>query len=328
MKTLTKLFTELNIYPVLIDIGSSAETPEIWNSIAHHSIYIGFDPDLREIYEPQEGLFYKSLIINKAITSNANSQQILFNLTKFPQCSSVLKPDFKSISNYLFSDYFTVEKEVQVEATNLNAVVEQFSLHKISWIKTDTQGTDLRIFNSLRDELRNQVLALDIEPGIADVYEGEDLFIDIHKHLIKQGFWLSNFNVCGTVRMKKSVLEKLKDLVPELNPEFISNFHKQTPCWCEARYFRTLEWLANGNFSKSDYVMLWAFSLLDNQIGFASEVALEYERIFGKDSVSQILLNEAISRLKTIHHNKKIIRAIFGKLVPTRIKKLVKKVIV
>ena len=46
--------------------------------------------------------------------------------------------------------------------------------------------------------------------------------------------------------------------------------------------------------------MLWALALLDGQVGFAADLTFEYERVFGADQTSQIILNEAASRLKKL----------------------------
>ena len=88
------------------------------------------------------------------------------------------------------------------------AILDRLSLDRIDWFKTDSQGIDLRLFNSLRDEVRSRVLAVDIEPGLISAYLGEDTFVDVHKNLTRSGFWLSNVNVCGTVRMRKSALDE------------------------------------------------------------------------------------------------------------------------
>jgi FkbM family methyltransferase len=166
------LLFKLAIHPVLIDIGASGAPPEIWEKIARYSIYVGFDPDLREIQEVQEGHFYKSIIINEAITDEKENHEVPFYLTRFPHCSSTLKPDVASLSNFLFSDLFIVEKETTVRATTLNSVMNRLSLSYIDWIKIDSQGTDLRIFKSLKEEVCSRVLAVDIEPGLIDAYIG------------------------------------------------------------------------------------------------------------------------------------------------------------
>lgn len=282
------LLSELDLHPVLIDIGASCAPPKIWEEIAQHSIYVGFDPDLRDLHEVPDSHFYKATIVNKAITSDKESDEVLFYFTKSPYCSSTLKPDSKSLSNFLFSDLFIVEREAKVQAATLDSVMERLSLSRIDWFKTDSQGTDLRIFNSLKPKVRSRVLAVDIEPGLIDAYVGEDLFVDAHRDLTQNGFWLSNLNVCGAIRMRRSNLEKMA----KLNEKSVASTVRKSPGWCEARYLRTIEWMDQRDFTNRDYVLLWSFALLDGQYGFAMDLGIGYEQRFGIDKVSQIMQNE------------------------------------
>jgi len=296
------LLSKLDIHPVLIDIGASDAPPKIWERIARHSVYVGFDPDLRDLHEVSDSHFYRATIVNQAITSDKQGDEVLFYFTKSPYCSSTLKPDLNSLSNFIFSDLFVVEREAKVRATSLDAVMDRLSLPCIDWLKTDSQGTDLRIFNSLRAEVRPRVLAIDIEPGLIDAYVSEDLFVDAHRELTQNGFWLSNLNVCGTVRMRRSTLREVMAFNKDISYELVEKTVKKSPGWCEARYFRTIEWLAQGDFTKRDYVLLWTFALLDDQVGFAIDLGIKYERVFGKDDVSLIMKEEPISRIRPDRH--------------------------
>lgn len=85
---ISDLLTDLNINPVLIDIGASAAPPKIWSSLAQHSTYIGFDPDLREIHEELAGAFRRSVIVNEAVTPDKGANELTFYLTASPFCSS------------------------------------------------------------------------------------------------------------------------------------------------------------------------------------------------------------------------------------------------
>ena len=40
---------------------TSAEVPHVWGELAAQSIYVGFDPDLREMRETNGGAFYRGL---------------------------------------------------------------------------------------------------------------------------------------------------------------------------------------------------------------------------------------------------------------------------
>lgn len=297
-KTIENLYKSMSIRPVLLDIGSAGGPPKIWKHIRRYSTYVSFDPDYRETNETSKRFFHKRITVNKAVTSEERSDGVLFYFTKSPYCSSTLKPDAGSLSNYLFSDLFTVEKEGKVPATTLDSVIDNLFLPQIDWLKTDSQGTDLRIFTSMKDRLRFRVLAIDIEPGLINGYIGEDLFVDAHRYLTQNGFWLSDMNVCGTVRMRRSTMHEITGVDKKINYGFIAESAKESPGWCEARYFRTIQWLGEGNFSKREYALLWTFALLDNQFGFAADLGVEYERVFGKDDISRAMKEEPVLLMK------------------------------
>lgn len=327
-----QLLSKLDIHPVLIDIGSSGAPPEIWDRIARHSVYVGFDPDLREMHEVPDGRFRKAITVNEAVMGEQDGESVTFYLTHSPYCSSTLKPDLESLSNFLFSDLFVVEREANVKASTLNSILDRLSLDRVDWFKTDSQGIDLRLFNSLRDEVRSRVLAVDIEPGLISAYLGEDTFVDVHKNLTQSGFWLSNVNVCGTVRMRKSALDEATSLDQRIDRAFVEQNLRKTPGWCEARYLRTIETLPREGVEENrrDYVLLWTFSLIDEQFGFALDVGLEYEKVFGADDVSRAMKTETVSLIKRARPAKPSGPSTLARaksLVPAPAKRLIKKII-
>jgi hypothetical protein len=281
--------TTLNIQPVLLDIGASGTPPPQWKPIAHRSVYVGFDPDRREFRDVPDGQFARSIIVNEAVTSIPGRNEVRFHLTHSPYCSSTLPPDAESLSHYLFSDLFSVEREVSVRASSLNVVIERLGLQGVDWFKTDSQGTDLRLFQSLADDIRDRVLAVDIEPGLIDAYQGEDLFVDAHRELLRQGFWLSSLDVKGSVRMKRTTLQAMARRRPGLKDVHIYQSIRPSPGWCEARYLRTLGSLSKRDADRRDYVLLWVFAMLERQWGYALDIAQAYHERFGGDDVLTVL---------------------------------------
>lgn len=295
------LLSSLGVHPVLVDVGASAGAPEIWDAaVAQQSVYVAFDPDSRELRQSSGGKFFKEIVVNEAITSDPSSSSVEFFLTKFPFCSSTLQPDTDSLSNFHFHDLFTVEQQTTVRASTLDAVLKRLSLDRLDWLKTDTQGTDLRIFASLSEPIRSRVLALDIEPGLIDAYRGEDLFVDAQAYLSRHGFWLSNLNVCGAVRVRHSTL---KSLIPDesLHRAYADRAFKKTPAWCEARYLRSLESMMESHCGRTEYALLWLFAVLDGQMGFAMDVALEYERLFGRDEPGEWIKKQSLALIGNRH---------------------------
>lgn len=294
---LAELLKRCEIEPILVDVGASGGTPRIWQPIRAYSTYIGFDGDDREIHHPQEDEFRYARFVHEVITENG-AGEVKFYLTRSPYCSSTLKPNPVVTDNFLSADSFVVERETTMRASNLNDVITRLSLDRIDWMKIDTQGTDLRIYNSLRQELRDRMLAIDIEPGLRGAYVGEDLFSNVHNKLTADGFWLSNLKVCGLVRMRKTSMDALTAQKPDLAGDALTKFVRPTPGWTECRYLRSLESLAKVEAKQRDYVLLWIFASIDKQFGFCLDLALEYQRLFGKDAVSAILSEESVRQME------------------------------
>ena len=92
--SLIDILAQCGCRPVLIDIGASGTPPAIWDQIAKQSIYIGFDPDLRELHEVQNGRYFKSYLINEAVTTDPHSlpvfriNNVVSNMPEFEQAFS------------------------------------------------------------------------------------------------------------------------------------------------------------------------------------------------------------------------------------------------
>jgi hypothetical protein len=263
------------------------------------------------------------------VTDSENRQEVRFYLTKSPYCSSTLPPDSRSLENYIYSDLFVVEREAAVRATTLDAVVQRLRLAGIDWLKVDTQGTDLRIFTTLSSKLRSGILAIDVEPGLIDAYQGEDLFVDTHRTLTRSGFWLSKLDVRGVARIRKSTLGLLTSTHGTPYDQ-IERAVRKTPGWCEARYLRTIESLAAAECGRRDYALLWIFSMVDDQPGFALDVALEYEKTFGRDETSELLKTQAMERLTAGNPSDKRdrVRGLVRGMIPVPIKRWLKKQVI
>ncbi|CAN5352032.1 hypothetical protein BH09BAC2_BH09BAC2_15880 [soil metagenome] len=247
--------------PVLMDIGASGEINSKWLPIAEKSVCICFDADDREFsVTEQASENYKKLIkINRVVTSK-NENEDKFYLTASPFCSSTLKPDSQSLKPWLFRSYFNITKTVSVKAISVEAAMSEIGIEYIDWFKTDTQGTDLRLYQSLPDKVKKSVITAEFEPGIIDAYIGEDKLHHILKELHNESFWLSDISVKGTQRIKE---ELLKDI-----PEYrIKAFIKESPCWAELTFFRQPELL-----SKRQLWLMIIFALLEKQYGFVLEI--------------------------------------------------------
>jgi hypothetical protein len=295
--TMQRLLSSVERSPVLIDVGASAGTPDIWKPIARQAIYVGFDPDARDLREVADSDFHKAFLVNKALTNEPQADDVHFYFTRSPYCSSTLLPDTEVLANYAFADLFTVVDEGTVAATSLHRVLQMLDLPGIDWFKTDSQGTDLRLFNSIPEDVRAQVLAVDIEPGLIGFYQDEDVFADAHKDLVQQGFWLSSIDVRGTARISQSTI---KEAVTRhgLTPQMLRNGIRTTPGWCEARYLRSLGWLQGHQAPQRSYVLLWVFAMVQDQPGFALDVALAAQQRFGSHQIPRAMVDTPVALIR------------------------------
>jgi len=149
--------------PVLVDVGASGELRKIWKSIAPFSIHRAFDADNRDfnIEEKSQTVYKKSFVINRLVSDDEGQKN--FYLTKEPHGSSTLEPDLLNLSRYHMKSYFEVKRRVQLQALPVKKILNELDIPYVDWFKTDTQGTDLKIFKSLGDGIMNKILVAELE---------------------------------------------------------------------------------------------------------------------------------------------------------------------
>ena len=256
--------------PVLVDIGASGAIHPKWCRIAPYSVCIAFDADERELgFAVNEKKGYRKLfIINRIVTTQSAATE-QFYLTKSPFCSSLLMPNQASLDQWAFGGLFEVERIVDLETVTLQSVLEKLDIGKIDWFKTDSQGTDLRLFRSLGDDLVRRVLVAEFEPGIIDAYEGEDKLRSLMAFMDEQPFWMSDLEVKGTQRMKRDTFDSR---LSPLEQRLLGPVMKIAPGWGEVTYINTFSKYAE-YFDKRDYLLGWIFAVIEKHYGFALEVA-------------------------------------------------------
>ena len=52
--------------------------------------------------------------------------------------------------------------------------MKELEIKSFDWFKTDSQGTDLRLFKSIGETLIPKIIVAEFEPGFINSYLGED----------------------------------------------------------------------------------------------------------------------------------------------------------
>jgi FkbM family methyltransferase len=270
--------------PVLIDIGASEGLNPMWRSIAKYCIGIAFDADSRDFgYIENANSEFKALyIINKIVNDKAETPQQKFYLTQSPYCSSLLEPDEASLSKYYFADIFKVQKTIELEVIELPKALADLNLDRIDWFKSDCQGIDLRLFRSLPQKVRDNIIIAEFEPGIIDAYKGEDKMSDTLAFMENQDFFMTRFQVKGPVQVTPKTFKKV--FPSDFQQKIAKNAAKTVPGWAELTYFNELK--NTSVKSVRSYLLAWLFASLQEN----HDVALSFaENGFAAFQDSQFL---------------------------------------
>lgn len=285
----------INKPPVLIDVGASGGLNPIWQKIASFSLLIAFDPDEREFgYIEQKGTGYKGNYVFKSIaTSEKNISKKNFYLTKSPYCSSTLKPIQSKLAGYHFSDFFEIDKEIELTAVNIQDALDQLKINHVDWFKTDTQGTDLRLFQCLRENIATSVLVAEFEPGIMDSYEGEDKMPAVLAYMEARDFYLTNLNIKGPLKIDHNHFDRL--FKSPLKKRLAGDMVKKIPGWAEMTYANSLK---AASFTEREYILSWLFHALQGHHCVAFSVIQE-AKTKKPDAIYQTLEDFSLSKIKS-----------------------------
>ena len=278
--------------PVLVDIGASGTIHETWEPIAKYAICIAFDADSRdfEICESEDKGWRKLYSMNRLVASEA-AEEMDFYLTHSPHCSSSLAPDKEALTPWAFCSLFEVEKIVKIPSVDLQSALLKVEVDYIDGYKTDSQGTDLRIFNSLPTEIIDKMLIAEFEPGIIDAYKGEDKLHHLLAHMEKEPFWISKMEIKGSQRINHLDFKSLN----YFQQRGIGSFLKMAPGWCEISYLNKME---QSEMTLREYFLAWVFASLSAEHGFALFVAKKGYELFG-DKLLLNLQNKSMKELSS-----------------------------
>ena len=251
--------------PVLVDIGASESTHKLWEKFSKFSICIAYDADDRQIgYIEKDTDKFKKLYVHNCIVTNKDDSKTEFFLTESPFCSSTLEPDTENLKVWAYAEKFKVLNKIELNAKNLTESLRELNIEKVDWFKSDSQGTDLRLFNSLAKELSEKIIVAEFEPGFINSYKGEDKLSELLKDFENKPFWLSEITIKGPRRITQTQLDKYFN--SSIVKKLAQFSHKISPGWAELIYIKKMD---EGNFSKREILLGWIFSTVLNQHGYA-----------------------------------------------------------
>ncbi len=292
--------------PVLIDVGASGSLPEQWKQIAPYSICVAFDADTRDfnVTESDSGGYRKLYSLNRLVTAKS-AEEVDFYLTRSPYCSSSLYPNNAALKPWAFSSLFEVDRTVTMPAVGLVDALSSVGIDYLDWYKSDSQGTDLRIFQSLPASTISKVISAEFEPGIIDAYMGEDKLHQLMAYMDSESFWVTQMRIKGSQRIDQEDLAELNGF----QRHYIGSFLKMAPGWCEISYVNKFD---NETMGLREYLLGWVFSSIHKEYGFALHLAKEGKAIFNEPLFDEMV---SISKKSLTGGYYKLVVHAFDKLV-------------
>ena len=266
--------------PVLVDVGAAGGVPRVWRRIARYAVGAGFEPDAREVAPLNTAqrrfrrwVFCSGLAVP---AETADGCQPL-HLTRAPQCSSTLRPRAAALGEWAFADFFDVEETRSLPAATLAGALAVRGIDRIDWLKCDTQGLDLKLYQSLPAAWRARLTAVEFEPGLIDAYEGEDKLVDALAAMAAEPFWLAELEVGRTLRARP---ELLAERLGAGAVRWARRLGPVAPAWANAQFLRDVA-VTPETVGRREWLLAWVFATELGQHGYALTVAADGGGRFG-----------------------------------------------
>jgi len=282
--------------PVLIDVGASGGLHKRWKALAKYAVCIAFDADDREMRQPSRpSNRYKRLHIYRRALTAGSEGAANFYLAKSPACSSLLLPRSEKLADWEFAGRFEVIGKTTVRTVHLDTVLRELRIERVDWFKTDSQGTDARLFESLGPQRMRRVLVAEFEPAIMDSYQGEDKLWQVMSLMDRFGFWMSDIEIKGSQRIRKKLLAGFRSF----ERDYMLHLLRIAPGWAEVNY---LNGFSGDDFRLREYLLGWVCATLQGHHGFALELAATAKRRFA-DAVCEDLERHSRAAIRRCYLN-------------------------
>jgi FkbM family methyltransferase len=208
-----------------VDVGGRGEAFSGIVTLAEFSHYYVSEPDGAEAARLQErlpvGANWRGVtVFTDAIAARPGTA--LLHVTQRPGMSSLLEPDASVAGRFYLGAAYAIVNQVPVSTITLDAAAARYGFEDASFLKMDTQGTELDILQSGPGLVRDSLVAVHTEVHFRPFYKDQPLFAEVDHYLRGNGFSL--------LSLSRTSLRRL-GYDPSL-------FSRRTTTWAHCLYIR------------------------------------------------------------------------------------------
>ena len=181
----------------LVDVGGRGSAFAPLLPLAACADYYVSEPDRIEAERlkrqlPLEAPWRTVTVLTEAIASRVGEAQLY--LTSPPGMSSLLEPNPEVTKRFYLEEKFRVVETMTVPTIPLDEAASHYGFADATFLKMDTQGTELDILQSGPRLVSGSLLGIHTESNFHPFYKGQALFSDVDSYLRKNGFALFSLN--------------------------------------------------------------------------------------------------------------------------------------
>jgi len=192
--------TSSDIFTTIIDGGGRYGLHPSWKAFSGELKYFLFETDQAECQRLNTKYQHRSeniKIINSALSDSTEDVTINFFKNRAMSSSSTrnpISPLFKAGSGRELE--VEIVSSARISATTIDHFCNQNEL-TINFLKLDTEGSEFKILQGAKNQLKHNILGLRCEVNFDYVFEGEPIFSQIHDFMLSNGFYLLNLDYEG-----------------------------------------------------------------------------------------------------------------------------------
>lgn len=169
-----------------VDVGARGGMQSHWQRFAPLIELDAFEPDEKACAEQQQAKRPNEHWYPVALGAATGPAKLY--LLKKPSSSSLYPPNPAIMSVYSHSGYGDLDRVIDLPTLTFTDFLERYNRPKPNLIKLDTQGSELDILRSLKDEYWSDLLAVQTEIEFVEGYLGRAMFHEIDAFLREKGF--------------------------------------------------------------------------------------------------------------------------------------------